>query len=95
MTFTIAVAKKEKGEEFIAEDLKLFHEECGGGPIEKEFSDYGYWKLKCNRCSMQTFVMVSENGTALLGRTAIDGERREIEPSSSEQKEKIYAIQRV
>lgn len=93
MIFTIAVAKKEKREEFIAEDLKLFHEECGGGPIDTSYH-LSQWNLRCKRCNVSISIRISINGTALLGRTAIDGERREVEPYASESKEKIYVIQR-
>lgn len=79
MTFTVVVERKSPDEQFTADGIKLFHQECGGGQITRT-GDEGHtdWKLHCRRCRTSAFVEVSKDGTALLMKTAIDGESRQI-----------------
>jgi hypothetical protein len=75
--FTVAVERKTPDEQFTAEGIKLFHQECGGGAITISM-DIRYWTLRCIRCHTETSVPVSKDGTALLMKTAIDGGSRKI-----------------
>jgi hypothetical protein len=85
MTFTVAVERKSPDEQFTADDIELFHEECGGGKISRSsIGQAGYasspasWALQCNRCHTTEYLPVSEAGTALLMKTAVDGKSRKM-----------------
>jgi hypothetical protein len=107
MTFTVAVEPKPPDEQFAAEDIKLFHQECGGGAItsnEHWIPDAPYnerhligemcWQLHCRRCHTNAFVRVSKDGTALLMKTGIDGESRKIQ-KRFDRDDDIEAISRI
>jgi hypothetical protein len=97
MTFTVAVERRSPDEQFKAEGIKLFHQECGGGEItrrdEGPAGEPDHWSLQCRRCHVIVNARVSKNGTALLMKTAIDGESREIE-KYYDLEDDIYAIPR-
>jgi len=77
--FTVVVGKKNGEEEFSPKDLELFHEECNGGSVFIEVNvKNGWWHLSCERCKDSPDVLISNYGTTLLTRTAMDGEEREI-----------------
>ncbi len=65
MTFTIAVERKSSDEQFTANDIKLFHQECGGGEITIS-GKVGGWGLYCRRCQMEGSVERSGAGTVLF-----------------------------
>jgi hypothetical protein len=90
--FTVAVERKAPDEQFTAEDIKLFHQECGGGAITISM-DISHWRLHCIRCHTKTSVPVSKDGTALLMKTAIDGGSRKI-PKYYENDDDIQTIPR-
>jgi hypothetical protein len=92
MTFTVAVERKPPDEQFAAEDIKLFHEECGGGEITRS-NDCG-WLLRCKRCHISINVEVSKDGTALLMKTATDGKTHKIKSHYEGKEEEIVAVPR-
>jgi hypothetical protein len=107
MAFTVAVESKSPDEQCTADDIKLFHQECGGGEItrseeeirggvENKPTGAAYWQLHCKRCHTNALVRASNNGTALLMKTATDGESREIQQYVKDfiREDKIYAIPR-
>ena len=77
--FTIEVAPVEGDQQFRVPDLTLYHGECGGGVLKGDSDFQVYWTRNCQRCGMMTRIQVSDIGTALLARTAIDGKQRAIE----------------
>ena len=95
MTFTVAVERKSPDEQFAAEDIKLFHGECGGGEITRS-SRHHYWELQCKRCHLTEYLPVSNDGTALLMKTAVDGESRKMKgqsfanPTSTHKRGHVY-----
>ena len=90
MAFTIEVERKGKDQEFDSNDLKLFHQECGGGHIDINF-DERWWHLKCGRCHTRISVWAGEAGTASIAKTSIDGQKRSIEELNSHE---VFAVQR-
>ncbi len=94
MSFTIEVEPVKSHQDFSISDLKLHHAECGGGLIsgvelssaavnaasdlypKEESSEF--WRLQCTRCGVRNSISVSEAGTALIAKTALDGEERSL-----------------
>lgn len=80
ITFHVRVETLAR-DDFAANDLRLFHQECGGGPIRR--SGEADWCLYCTRCHLDVWVVRTLEGNAALARTAIDGETRSIEALSA------------
>lgn len=77
-TFTIEVQKREKDEKFGFGDLEMFHQECQGGKIIQESTNYASWNCECTRCGQDISLGIHNNDTVRLINTAIDGEERKI-----------------
>lgn len=90
MEFSIEVKKQEKGHDFSIGDLTMRHMECGGGLI-KVNTDLSWWKVHCTRCDNKVTIGLSPEGTSSLMRTAVDGEKRQIESLGGEGP-KIYIV---
>ena len=76
MVFSIEVNKKRKRDEFTFEELEMFHGDCYGGRIEKDFDKKERsWSLTCSRCG-QSIRVFTEGQTSEIIRTAIDGKER-------------------
>ena len=76
MVFSIEVKRMKKQDEFSFEELDMFHGDCYGGRIEKEFDKEGRsWSLTCSRCG-QSIKVFTEGQTSEIIRTAIDGKER-------------------
>ena len=91
MSFTIEVEPVESHQDFSISDLKLHHAECGGGLLEEsraaviaandiyaQEESSEFWRLQCTRCGVRNSIRVSEAGTALIAKTALDGEERSL-----------------
>jgi len=76
--FTVLVVVKNPNEDFGPKDLNLLHGECSGGRVAVDKSPE-WWRLQCERYSVDTMVRVSANGTSALVKTVTDGESRNIE----------------
>ena len=99
-TQEIEVLKKDKNKNFIFEEIKLFHKDCMGGEIEVD-GEYGI-SLSCKRCDEEIIGITSSSSfkskeivlslKKSIIRTAIDGQKREVECSRNPSSEKIKII---
>lgn len=92
MSFTIEVKKREREERFGFEDLEMFHQECLGGEIELSLVTarictivndsepiLNFHQLTCTRCNRKAWVIEQSEAPTEIIKTAIDGQKREIE----------------
>jgi hypothetical protein len=93
MKITIEVGSKKPQEHFSFCDLDLFHQECGGGVLEKKCNEtYGWWDLKCERCGVSGTIHIAGGMTTAVIQTAIDGQVRKV--SLSSEPDDYYTVQR-
>jgi len=92
--FTIEVEKKDKDNKFDFMSLKMFHQECMGGEIERSFIYIGKTlHFECKKCGVKRSIGLTDGLRIKIINIAINGGSEEVE-TKRESKEKIIITQK-